>query len=62
MDRRSFIIGSGVATTAAGFGLTLKAQGVTAATWIGPSSITPLQSYVLIAIENGYLAEEGING
>lgn len=60
MHRRTFMIGTGAAIGGAGFGLTLRAQGASAATWIGPSSITPLQSYVLIAIENGYFADEGI--
>ena len=61
MDRRNFVIGTAAVAGSMGFSVKLHAQDMIAASWIGPSNITPLQTYVLIAIEKGYLAEEGVN-
>lgn len=61
MFRRDFM--GAVAAVGAGtlVPIQLRAQSAAAVTWVSPSVITPLQTYVLIAIENGYFAEAGLD-
>jgi NitT/TauT family transport system substrate-binding protein len=60
MFRRDLIMSLAAAGAGAMVPIELRAQSARAATWVGPSVLTPLQTYVLIAIEKGFFTTAGL--
>lgn len=61
MFRRDFMVALSAASASTMIPIQLRAQSAAAVTWVSPSVITPLQTYVLIAIEKGYFTEAGLD-
>jgi NitT/TauT family transport system substrate-binding protein len=61
MFRRDLMRSLAAAGAGAMIPVELRAQSARAVTWVGPSVLTPLQTYVLIAIDKGFFTAAGLN-